>query len=215
MIVHLQEGYVLTQAVVRSPLGGDYLSMQCRQHLESHGIDLTPAYMVSTKESVREREPPRFTVKKMPDQLTKSWQQYMLKQLMQDYQLSTVQVLEVPYDDRAAAQIPSVHYEFPSGYHQDFGCERFKLAESLFDHSMLGAGQLASTSVGMCDTDVRMSLYGSVVITGGNSLLQVGILSIQFACDERRSVAWFLPLADKILVLISVFVAGLPRTLIT
>lgn len=172
-IIQFQEGYVLTQAVVKSPLGADYLSMQCRQHLEAQGIDLSPAYSVATKESVREREPPRFTVKKLPDQLTNSWQQYMLKSLMQDFQMSAVQVLEVPYDERTALQIPSVHYEFPTGYHQDFGCERFKLAESLFDHTMLGAGQLASTSVGMCDSDVRMSLYGSVVITGGNSLLQV------------------------------------------
>uniref|UniRef100_A0A1A9W3K5 Uncharacterized protein n=1 Tax=Glossina brevipalpis TaxID=37001 RepID=A0A1A9W3K5_9MUSC len=34
------------------------------------------------------------------------------------------------------------------------------------------AGQLASTSVSMCDADVRLSLYGSVVFTGGNTLLQ-------------------------------------------
>lgn len=40
---------------------------------------------------------------------------------------------------------------------------------------MLGAGQLASTSVGMCDADVRLSLYGSVVVTGGNTLLPVSI----------------------------------------
>lgn len=95
----------------------------------------------------------------------------MLKGLLQDFQMSTVQVLETPYDERTAAQIPAVHYEFPNGYHQDFGPERFKLAESLFDHTMLGAGQLASTSVGMCDADVRLSLYGSVVVTGGNTLL--------------------------------------------
>jgi len=57
-------------------------------------------------------------------------------------------------------------HEFPNGYHQDFGSERFKIAESLFDNAMLGAGQLASTSVGMCDADVRLSLFGSVVVTG-------------------------------------------------
>lgn len=173
MFRNSQEGYVLTQAVVKLPLGADYLSLQCRQYLEAQGIDLTPAYMISTKESVREREPPRFTCKKLPENLTNSWQQYMLRGLMRDFQMSTVQVLEVPYDERTASQIPSVHYEFPTGYHQDFGCERFKLAESLFDHTMLGAGQLASTSVGMCDADVRLSLYGSIVITGGNTLLQV------------------------------------------
>lgn len=48
----------------------------------------------------------------------------------------------MPYDERLAANIPSVHYEFPTGYHQDFGPERFKLAESLFDHAMLGAGYI-------------------------------------------------------------------------
>lgn len=163
---------MLTQAVVKSPLGADYLSLQCRQLLEAQGIDLTPAYQVAAKELVRDREPPRYTVKKLPDKLTPSWQQYMTKQLLQDFQMSTVQVLESPYDERIASQIPALHYEFPTGYHQDFGCERYKLAESLFDHTMLGAGQLAQTSVGMCDADVRLSLYGSIVITGGNTLLQ-------------------------------------------
>lgn len=177
----------MTQAVVKSPLGADYLSMQCRQHLESQGIDLTPGYAVANKEQVREREPPRFTVKKLPEKLTTSWQQYMQKQLLQDFQMTTVQVLEAPYDERVAAQIPSVHYEFPTGYHQDFSSERFKLAESLFDHTMLGAGQLASTSVGMCDADVRLSLYGSIVITGGNTLLQViWMETIEFLVVKRK-----------------------------
>lgn len=158
-------------------MGGDYLSLQCRQYLESQGVDLSPAYKIAAKEVVREREPPRFTPKKLPENLSASWQQHMLKGLLQDFQMSTVQVLESPYDERTASQIPASHYEFPTGYHQDFGCERFKLAESLFDHTMLGAGQLASTSVAMCDADVRLSLYGSVVITGGNTLLQVSSMA--------------------------------------
>lgn len=175
--IPVHEGYVLTQAVVKSPLGGDYLSRQCRQYLEAQGIDLSPAYMVHNKEIVKEREAPRFLPKNLPEKLTQSWQGYMAKMLMQDFQISAVQVLESPFDERSAAQIPAVHYEFPSGFHQDFGSERFKLAESLFDHTMLGAGQLASTSVGMCDADVRLALYSSVVITGGNTLLQVNLFN--------------------------------------
>lgn len=46
------------------------------------------------------------------------------------------------YDERLVGNIPSVHYEFPTGYNQDFGPERFKLAEGLFDHAMLGAGYI-------------------------------------------------------------------------
>lgn len=167
--VPVHEGYVLTQAVSKLPLGGDYLSLQCRNHLEAQNIDLTPVYGVASKHVIRERDPPQFVARALPDPLTATWKQYMLRGLLQDFQSTVVQVLESPFDERAASQIPSVHYEFPTGYHQEFSSERFKLAESLFDH----VGQLASTSVGMCDADVRLALYGSVVVTGGNTLLQV------------------------------------------
>lgn len=40
-------------------------------------------------------------------------------------------------------------------------------------NTMLGVGHIVATSVGMCDVDVRPALYGSVVITGGNSFIQV------------------------------------------
>lgn len=145
---------------------------------------MTPVYGIASKNAIRERDVPQFTMRTLPDKLTQSWQTYMLKGLLQDFQTTVVQVLESPYDERAASQIPSVHYEFPTGYHQEFSSERFKLAESLFDHTMLGAGQLASTSVGMCDADVRLSLYGSVVVTGGNTLLQVSVKrKVTFSCS--------------------------------
>ncbi|SPP74686.1 actin-like protein 6B [Drosophila guanche] len=170
--VPVHEGYVLSQAVVKSPLGGDFLSRQCRQHLDKLNIDLSPVYKIASKDVVKERDIARFTLRKLPENLTQSWQNYMVQLLMQDFQMNILQVLENPFDERVAAQIPTVHYEFPNGYHQDFGSERFKIAETLFDNALLGAGQLASTSVGMCDADVRLSLFGSVVVTGGNTLLQ-------------------------------------------
>lgn len=42
-------------------------------------------------------------------------------------------------------------------------------------NTMLGVGHIVTTSVGMCDVDVRPALYGSVVVTGGNSFIQVYI----------------------------------------
>ena len=73
-----------------------------------------------------------------------------------------------------------VEYEFPNGYHDDFGVERFKISEALFDPSgirhvvpcgtclkmfhitrgtntgaMMGAAHVVTTSVGMCDVDLR------------------------------------------------------------
>lgn len=170
--VPVLDGYVLTNAVVKSPLGGDLLVLRAREMLESMGIDLTPTPLIAAKEAVREKEKPIFTKKKLSFQPSNSWTTYMIKKTVQDFQQTVLQVSENPYDERAAANVPAVHYEFPSGYHQDFGPERFKLAEGLFDHAMLGAGYIAATSTGMCDVDIRPALYSSVVLTGGNSLVQ-------------------------------------------
>lgn len=74
---------------------------------------------------------------------------------------------------------------------QDFTSERFRIPEALFDPSMvqmrggmvgntmLGVGHIVTTSVGMCDVDVRPALYGSVVVTGGNSYIQVSFLFLK------------------------------------
>ncbi|CAG9858430.1 unnamed protein product [Phyllotreta striolata] len=170
--VPVLDGYVITNAVVKSPLGGELLVHRAREMLENMGIDLTPTSLIASKEVIREKDKPKFTMKKLQFQPTNSWMTYMIKRTVQDFQQTVLQVSENPYDERAASNIPAVHYEFPTGYHQDFGPERFKLAEGLFDHAMLGAGYIAATSAGMCDVDIRPALYSSVVLTGGNSLLQ-------------------------------------------
>ena len=105
--------------------------------------------------------------------------------MIRDFQASVLQVADAPYDEETVSTIPMVHYEFPNGYHQvcplvsirsvirhvskclfisqDFGAERFKIPEALFDPSsikgvgntMLGVGHVVTTSVGMCDIDLR------------------------------------------------------------
>lgn len=218
--VPVQDGFVLTQAIVKSPLGGDFITMQCKQHLMDNDIEIVPSYMVGSKESVKEREKPRFVRKKNIPEVTASWHNYMVKKVVQDFQISALQVSETPYDDKGISSIPAVHYEFPNGYHQDFANERFHIPEALFDPSivpmrggvvgntMLGVGHIVTTSVGMCDVDVRPALYGSVVVTGGNSFIQgfperlnrdlsmripssmrLKMISAN-GCSERRFGAW-------------------------
>lgn len=41
----------------------------------------------------------------------------------------------MPYNEDAVASIPHVPYEFPNGYNDEFGVERFKIPEALFDPS--------------------------------------------------------------------------------
>ncbi|CAH0389108.1 unnamed protein product [Bemisia tabaci] len=177
--IPVHDGYVLSHSIVKSPLGGDYISMQCKQLLQGMDIEIIPSYLIGGKEQVKEKEKPKWTRKRNLPEVTTSWHDYMVKKVLQDYQQSVLQISEVPYDEKQVSSLPAYHYEFPNGYHQDFGSERFRIPEVLFDPSMalmgntmLGAGHIVTTSVGMCDVDIRPALYSSVVITGGNSFIQ-------------------------------------------
>ncbi|EEC12237.1 actin, putative, partial [Ixodes scapularis] len=77
--IPVHDGYVLTQAVVKSPLAGDFISMQCKQFLEEQGIDIVPTYMLASKEAVKEGEAPRWTKKNNLPDVNKSWHNYMVK----------------------------------------------------------------------------------------------------------------------------------------
>ncbi|XP_069623652.1 actin-like protein 6B isoform X2 [Ranitomeya imitator] len=147
----VHDGYVLQQGIVKSPLAGDFITMQCRELFQDMGVEIIPPYMIASKE------------------------------VIQDFQASVLQVSDSPYDEQVAAQMPTVHYEMPNGYNTDYGAERLRIPEGLFDPSnvkglsgntMLGVGHVVTSSIGMCDIDIRPGLYGSVIVTGGNTLLQ-------------------------------------------
>lgn len=69
----------MTQAVVKSPVGGDYLSNQCKQFLQDKGIEIVPASFVYSKEVVKPEEPPVWERRVVPDGLTESWKNFMQK----------------------------------------------------------------------------------------------------------------------------------------
>ncbi|CAB3981102.1 actin 6A [Paramuricea clavata] len=177
--VPVHDGYVLQNAIVKSPLAGDFISAQCRNFLEEKNCEVVPPYLIASKEAVKDGDPPIFTKKNFSN-ITKSYHNYMTKQIVQDFQASTLQVSDGPFDDSLFGSIPTIHYEFPNGYNYSFGVERFRLCEGLFDPSnvkgieggaAMGITQVATTSIGMCDIDMRLSLFGNVIVSGGNTLL--------------------------------------------
>lgn len=91
--VPVLDGYVISNAVVKSPLGGDYLILRAREMLESMGIDLTPAALIANKEVVRDKDKPRYVKKKISFQPTNSWMTYMVKRTVQDFQQTVLQVI--------------------------------------------------------------------------------------------------------------------------
>lgn len=164
--VPVVDGYALVNAAVRSPVGGDHLAAQAKNMLNNLHIQMLPIYSIQSKEVIRERERGRYTLKTLPAGLTQSWQQYMLKRQYEDFCHCVAQVSESAYDERQAASAPMSHYEFPGGYHQDFGPERFKLTECLFEQTV-GAPHLVCAAAAACDADARPALWGSVVACGG------------------------------------------------
>ena len=90
-VVPVHDGYALTQAIVRTPYGGRYVSRRARNLLENLAIDLTPATHITAKQVVKERTKPIYTLRKMPP-LTQSYMDYMKDQLVSDYKSIISQV---------------------------------------------------------------------------------------------------------------------------
>ncbi|OTF71005.1 Actin-like protein [Euroglyphus maynei] len=178
--VPVHDGYVIQQAIIQSPLAGDFVTNQCQQYFNEKNIEIVPYCMIASKEVVKESEPARWTKRSnIPDNLTKSWRNYMIKETIHDFKASALQVGDTAYTKDVAETMPSIHYEFPNGYNMDLTSDRFLIPEALFDTSqikgitstVMGMSQIVTASIGLCDLEVRSSLHGSVIVTGGNTLI--------------------------------------------
>lgn len=171
---------MIQQAIVKSPLGGDFITMQCQKYFDEQKVEIIPPYMIASKEpGAKENQAPKWTKKPNLVEVNKFWHNYMVKEVLQDFQANVLQVYDQPYDKSKVEIMPTLHYEFPNGFNKDFGEERYQIPESLFDPSnikvhgsVMGMSHIVTTSVGMCDIDVRPQLYGNLIVTGGNTLLQ-------------------------------------------
>ncbi|KAI6197098.1 WD repeat-containing protein 48-like protein [Aphelenchoides besseyi] len=141
------DGYAITNAVVKSPVGGDLIVDQCRRVLNDQKIELVPYYKVESK------------------------------QLIEDYAQSTLQLCDAPIDVDFMEKLPASSYGFPCGFRKDFLAERARIPEALFDkkyleghevlrETYLDVSTVAMTSCGMCDVDIRPHLFSNIIVTG-------------------------------------------------
>ena len=47
--IPVHDGYVLQQAVVRSPVAGDFISRQCLEYFVESDVEIVPPYTIATK----------------------------------------------------------------------------------------------------------------------------------------------------------------------
>ncbi|KAK0429192.1 hypothetical protein QR680_011243 [Steinernema hermaphroditum] len=181
--VPVYDGYCINHAVVHSPMGGDVVVDQCFDMLRRYNIDVVPTYKIASKSEVNENDAPIWTPKKNLPQVTESYDRYMKKRVVEDLAASVLQISDAPIDIDHAEKLPSSPYCFPCGLKKEFHADRVKAPEGIFDLSyltcrtpemksqLLSVAQVASMSAGMCDIDIRPSLFSSVMVTGGNSYL--------------------------------------------
>lgn len=196
--VPVYDGFVLYQGLKRSDIAGNLLTKQYRKMLEERKkIEIIPSYLVASKMVVGEGEPARY-VKKANIAVTKSFQDYMVDEVVRDFQIGVSRMATPSYNESVLKALPTSHYEFPNGYNDSFGIERYQIPELLFNPdsmaalgvldgapaepaaaaaapnpalTMKGVQHLITSSIHACDIDVHQNLWSSVILSGGNTLV--------------------------------------------
>eukprot|EP00696_Hemimastix_kukwesjijk_P013205 gnl/Hemi2/26572_TR8927_c0_g4_i1.p1 gnl/Hemi2/26572_TR8927_c0_g4~~gnl/Hemi2/26572_TR8927_c0_g4_i1.p1 ORF type:complete len:434 (-),score=92.05 gnl/Hemi2/26572_TR8927_c0_g4_i1:68-1369(-) len=173
--VPVHEGYALQKCVVKSTLAGEVLTAHTHQILAARNIHVRPQYCF-TKKEVRPHE--WLVTEKVLPHTTPSYHAYMTSNALRDIKESMCRVAD-SYDDGSSSQVP---YELPDGQTIELSSERYRVAEPLFNPTLLGPlynasdmpnigiHQMVYDSVSNCDVDIRRDMFGSVVLTGGTTL---------------------------------------------
>lgn len=179
-VVPVFEGYVLQSSIVRIPHGSQYVTKLCKKYFEENNIVVEPTYKVASKQHVKDKEKPIWTAKQNLPPVKSSWHNFMVDQIVDDFQISVLQILDEPFNKEAVDGVPPTLYEFPNGYNQQFYNERYTIPEVLFNPKFntkvsgdlnLNFADVLLKSVALCDIDIMPALYNSVVVSGGNTLL--------------------------------------------
>lgn len=211
-ITPVHDGLHLRRGVQHSQIAGNFISEQCRKLFETNPngrIDITPYSYIASKTPVDAGIPPQFTTKKFPSGLEPepSFRRLAETWTINEFKESVVQIWQGPgklptsatpgYDD-ITRSIGTRPFEFPSGYNQPFGLDRFRVAEPLFtsaseyylapaptsttqvqtsNNSSNASSDpptllsMLSTSLNNVDTDARPNLLSNIVVTGGSTLI--------------------------------------------
>ena len=149
-VTPVHDGMVLKKGVVRSNLGGNYISSQVRNMFaanEPQPITVIPHYLVQSKQPVDAGQPAQAIIKEFsPESLapSASFRRYQEDKVVLEFKENCLQawfnVNGIPFRGQGEAIAREQYqqymhpFEFPDGYNQTFSSERYRIVESLFDH---------------------------------------------------------------------------------
>lgn len=192
------DGYVVKSACAsQGALGGDALTRQAQAMLQEHAL-LEHALgalpiEIGEKRAVDLGAAPQYTRRALPAALSASFRSFQAHRVLEDFKESVVQVAEAaPANELDVAMRPPKYYEFPTGFNRNYGFDRFRLGEILFqpgkhawaalgdDAAMRDAGEepaavglsdMIQRAVQNCDVDLRGAIVANVLLCGGGASL--------------------------------------------
>jgi actin-like protein 6A len=132
----------MTAGTMRQPLAGHLLVSQLHHHFSkptptrTFPLSLLPRHLISKRDPTPEaglQPKPLLRDDRVP-QTTASWNLWGQNSVVESWKEACGEVVNVRgFDFHTARQLPQALYEFPDGYHQYFGEERYRFTEMLFD----------------------------------------------------------------------------------
>ncbi|KAI8619291.1 actin family [Chytriomyces sp. MP71] len=180
-VVPVVDGFVLKKAIQKQNLAGNAVSQYAKALFDANQIQVAPHYMIRSKLPLDagHRPPPETYLQQRPG-TTRSFHDFATLRVLNEFKETVCQVSEYNFHPASLQNRPPKPFEFPDGYNNSFGMERYRIPEILFQPAMIpglpegsavGVPQLFGACVQACDSDVRGQLLANVVLTGGNFLL--------------------------------------------
>ncbi|KAE8226671.1 hypothetical protein CF319_g762 [Tilletia indica] len=206
------DGFVLRKGIHRQPIGGSAITRALQWSISQpsalpssprlsphHAIDIIPPYLIKSKTAVEAGSAPNYLLRQ--DRVSTSHPSYRAYhdfRSLTDFKEAIASVLDqTPWNEAAALARPTRLYEFPTGFSDVFGVERFRSSEILFtpslwdgcllpDHTPVlpplsqnsngkppnpycSTTQLVLDAINEADVDIRPGLASNIVLVGGGS----------------------------------------------
>ena len=126
---------------MRQPLASSLLLSQLHQHFTNptssrSPLSLLPHLLVSKRDPTPEpgMQPKPVLRNDRASLSTASWRAWAQQGVVESWKEACGELVNYRgFDFRSARDLPQTLYEFPDGYHQYFGEERYRFTEMLFD----------------------------------------------------------------------------------
>jgi actin-related protein 4 len=134
------DGLVLFKNSRRTEYAGNFVNQKTAELFKKLNIDVTPYYMIASKEVVPTGSPAKFVPKSFVAPLTTSFHDYQISRVYDEFKESQVQVADSPLpidgnetNNTSGEGLSVRKWELPTGASYDLKVDRYQVGEYLFN----------------------------------------------------------------------------------